>query len=183
MPEYRRVIIKGGVYFFTIVTYERQKIFLLPEVRALFSDSLDHIQKYHPFIVIAYCILPDHVHFIWQMPENDANYSMRISQIKRRFSMRYILQFGTNFPKTESRQKRREVMVWQRRFWEHYIRDEEDLNKHIDYIHYNPVKHGVVDVVRDWNASSFHDYVRQGYYELDWGEEYEDEVKPYQFGD
>ena len=183
MPEYRRVFIQGGVYFFTLVTYERQEIFLVPEARALFIDSLEHVRKYHPFEVIAYCILPDHVHFIWQLPENDVNYSMRINLIKGRFSRRYAAQFGKVLSKTDSRQKRREVMVWQRRFWEHLIRNEDDLNRHIDYIHYNPVKHGVVSRVRDWESSSFHDYVIQGCYELEWGEGYQDEDKQIDFGE
>jgi len=169
MPNYQRVLEPGGIYFFTLVTFQRQNLFIMSEVRALFFESLDHTRRYHPFEVIAYCILPDHLHFIWEMQENDANYSGYISQIKRRFSKAYIAQYGMNLQKSGSRSKRREVTVWQRRFWEHYICDEEDLNRHIDYIHYNPVKHGLVHKPGDWEWSSFRDYVSLGHYDSDWG--------------
>jgi len=155
MPEYRRIVQKGGFYFFTIVTHQRQKLFLYPEAQSLLLKSIDHVRNYHPFEVKDFCILPDHVHFLWHMPENDANYSMRISQIKHHFSKQYEALFGLSIPKNTSRQKRREVTIWQRRFWEHWIRNERDLQRHIDYIHYNPVKHGLVNKVCYWESSSF----------------------------
>jgi len=117
------------------------------------------------------------------MPENDSDYSMRINQIKRRFSKQYIARFGMPIRRSESREKRREVTIWQRRFWEHCIRNEGDLIRHIDYIHYNPVKHGLVPRVCDWESSSFHDYVRKGYYDLAWGEEIKINEKKYQHGE
>lgn len=170
MPEYRRVMIKGGTYFFTLVTYQRQKIFSSPPARVLFLKTIEYVYTYHPFTMEAYCLLPDHVHFLWQLPEEDADYSMRISSIKRHFSIKFRQQF--NIPELEniSRINRRESTIWQRRFWDHFIRDEDDLQRHIDYIHYNPVKHGLVNNVRDWQSSSFFDYVRLGYYDLNWGE-------------
>ena len=183
MPDYRRVIQEGGIYFFTIVTYQRQKIFSLPETRKLLLQSIDHVRIYHPFKIKAFCILLDHVHFLWRMPENDSDYSMRINQIKRRFSKQYIARFGMPIRRSESREKRREVTIWQRRFWEHWIHNEGDLIRHIDYIHYNPVKHGLVPRVCDWESSSFHDYVRKGYYDLAWGEEIKINEKKYQHGE
>ncbi|NLN70694.1 MAG: transposase [Chloroflexi bacterium] len=172
MPEYRRVLIPGGVYFFTLVTYERRKIFSSPIARKLFFKAVEHVHSYHPFTIIAYYLLPDHIHFIWQMPENECDYSKRISAIKRRFTILYRQYVTVPLPENESRIKRRESTVWQRRFWEHYIRDQKDLDQHLDYLHYNPVKHGLVDQVKDWKASSFSRYVKLGYYDLDWGGKY-----------
>lgn len=170
MPEYRRTTIEGGSYFFTLVTYQRRKFFDQSFACSLLHDSISHIQKYHPFNMIAFCLLPDHVHFIWQLPENDNNYSVRISQIKRRFSKHLMAKNEIALPQAKSRESRRELPIWQRRFWEHYLRDVDDLNQHIDYVHYNPVKHGLVNRVRDWENSSFFDYVQIGVYDLDWGE-------------
>jgi putative transposase len=183
MSEYRRVKQPGGTYFFTIITYQRQKLFLKTETRSLLLESIQHVNKNHPFDIVAYCVLPDHVHFLWRMPEDDWNYSMRIGLIKRYFSKKYISQYGEKFPKTESQKSRREVTVWQRRFWEHFIRDEEDLGRHIDYIHYNPVNHGWVNRVCDWEGSSFHDYVNEGIYQVEWGEDFKVDNKKYQFGE
>jgi len=170
MPEYRRILYQGGTYFFTLVTYKRQKIFLSHDVSFIFYESLEHIQRLHPFTNVAYCIMPDHIHLIWRLPEDDANYSMRISQIKRRFARAFVKKYGIPVVRNMQHEKRRELTIWQRRFWEHLIRDEADLNQHIDYIHYNPVKHGMVDRVCDWVDSSFHRYVQEGYYDANWSE-------------
>ena len=171
MPEYRRVLIKGGTYFMTFITYQRREIFSSPDVRDLFFTALLKTKQYNPFDVVAYCLLPDHIHMIWQLPEKDSDFSNRVSVLKRRFSKSYTEKYGLSIPKDPSRSKRREVTIWQRRFWEHYIRDTDDLHRHIDYIHYNPVKHGLVKRVCDWSVSSFHDYARAGLYDLDWGDE------------
>jgi putative transposase len=183
MPEYRRAQIKGGTYFLTLVTYQRQRIFSMPSVRTLLFDAIHQTRKFNPFFKIAHCILPDHIHYIWQLPEGDSNYSTRISVMKRHFSKYYIETFGLPISKDTSRNKRREVTVWQRRFWEHYIRDEEDLNRHIDYVHYNPVKHEWASRVRDWPDSSFFEYVDAGYYDLDWGDNLNIEDQQHQFGE
>jgi putative transposase len=122
------------------------------------------------FTVIGFCILPDHIHLLWEMPINDANYSLRIGEIKKRFSKKYINKFGVPIAINPTQRKRGEAGIWQRRFWEHFIRDENDLNKHIEYIHYNPVKHGLVNQAKEWEGSSFHDYVRKGFYDEDWGQ-------------
>lgn len=119
----------------------------------------------HPFTTIAICILPDHIHAIWQLPPNDANFALRWRMIKSQFSR----QFSVNAQRSESKAIRREKGIWQRRFWEHQIRDDNDLQRHVDYIHYNPVKHEYVQCVRDWQYSSFHRYVKQGRCPIDWG--------------
>ena len=183
MPEYRRVKFKGAIYFFTLVTYKRQPIFSSTEPVSLLTKSIDRIKTYHPFNIETYCILPDHIHIIWSLPEDDHNYSMRIGQIKRRFSKLYAERFDLSIETNESRQKRQELPIWQRRFWEHWIRDENDLNRHIDYIHYNPVKHGLVSRVKEWKYSSFLEFVDLGYYELNWGENYKIYHEKYQFGE
>jgi len=183
MPNYRRVKIEGGTYFLTLVTYKREKIFLQSEARQLLLDSINHVKNIHPFYMKAFCILPDHVHLLWQMPEDDANYSTRIAEVKKRFSKHYLSDFGNLLSLNLSQAKRGESGLWQRRFWEHYIRDEEDLYRHIDYIHYNPVKHGLVDSVRDWPSSSFFDYVQEGYYEIGWGEGYRVDQEKFNFGE
>ena len=183
MSEYRRSYQKGGIYFFTLVTYQRQPIFSSRCARVLLFDSIKKVQTNHPFEQVAYCFMPDHLHFLWQMPENDSEYSMRMSVIKRDFSKHCGDIIVDAIPKTASRAKRRESTIWQRRFWEHLIRDQEDLDRHIDYIHYNPVKHGLVKRPADWACSSFMGYVREGVYDLGWGETYKIDKKKYKFGE
>ena len=173
MPNYRRVRIYGGTYFFTLTTFKRREIFLKSDARTIFLEAIKHVMEFHPFSNEAYCILPDHIHLLWRMPEDDADYSLRISEIKKRFSMSFQAKYPYIVIRDESQLKRKESGVWQRRFWEHYIRDENDLRNHIDYIHYNPVKHGLVRQVKDWPSSSFFDYVRLGHYEVDWGDSYQ----------
>jgi len=169
MPDYRRV--KDGItYFFTVVTYNRLPIFKSEKARELLHAAWQEVQSRHLFTTDSICLLPEHIHCIWTLPEDDRDYSMRWKEIKRLFSQRYLLQIGPGEERNLSRIKRREVAIWQRRFWEHMIRDQEDLNRHIDYIHYNPVKHGYVKQVSDWPWSSFHRYVKQGYYPNDWGQ-------------
>ena len=183
MAEYRRVFIKGGTYFFTIVTFNRQKIFSSAQTRLLFLKAIDHVRSYHPFAVVAYCLLPDHIHMIWHLPEGDADYSKRINAVKRRFSIKYRELFDTLPPKSPAQMKRRESTVWQRRYWEHYIRDEIDFQHHVDYVHFNPVKHGLVSRVRDWDASSFFSYVKLGIYDLDWGDNIQSNEAGDRFGE
>jgi putative transposase len=183
MPEYRRIYQNGGIYFFTLVTYRRQTIFSSWEARSLLVASIKKVQQYHPFENLAYCILPDHLHILWQMPEYDSSFSMRIGLVKRYFTKYYCKSFGALQPKTTSRLKRRESTIWQRRFWEHYIRDQEDFNRHVNYIHYNPVKHGLVNRPADWDGSTFMDYVREGVYDLGWGETYRLDENNHNFGE
>ncbi len=160
--NYRRNYQAGGYYFFTVVTHNRQPI-LIDNINVL-RDAFRYVMHKHPFQIDAIVILPDHLHTIWQLPANDTNYSLRWSLLKRHFS--------THFPPSEvsvSKQKRREKGIWQRRFWEHTLRDEDDWQRHMDYLHYNPVKHGFVDTPLEWEFSSFKREISRGFYVADWG--------------
>jgi putative transposase len=170
MPEYRRSRIEGGTYFFTVATYERRQILTSAETRPLLHSAWLDVCHRFPFQTIAVCLLPDHIHCIWSLPSGDANYSIRWKEIKRLFTKDYLSHTGPGDVRNDSRIKRGEAAIWQRRFWEHTIRNQDDLNRYIDYIHYNPVKHGLVDRVVDWPWSSFHRYAKAGTYESDWGE-------------
>ena len=165
MSNYRRDFTKGGLYFFTVVLENRQSGLLvhhIVELREAFAET----QQFYPFETVAICVLPDHFHILMQLPENDDNYSQRIQSIKHNFSKRLKMIYKNP---NESKSKRREVGIWQRRFWEHLIKDDQDLANHWDYIYYNPVKHGYVSSVKDWAFSSFHRDVKNGIYPEDWG--------------
>lgn len=167
--EYRRAKIPGGTYFFTVVTHQRQNILTIPDNMALLRKSFRYAMKNYPFTIDAAVILPDHLHCLWTLPENDHDFSTRWRLIKSFFSRNY--EQKQQLPISKSRAKKQERAVWQRRFWEHYIRDQEDFKNHLDYIHYNPVKHGLVTAAKDWQYSSFPRYVSQGIYDLSWGTE------------
>lgn len=169
MPEYRRSHVKGGTFFFTLVTYLRKSILIEPQSIAILHTVWEDVQTKHPFHTDAIYLLPDHIHCIWTLPEDDADYSLRWKEIKRIFTHRYVYQTGPKITPTDSRQKRLESTIWQRRFWEHTIRDEKDLENHLNYIHYNPVKHGLVTKPVDWEWSSFRYFVKGGAYDKDWG--------------
>lgn len=158
--------IPGGTYFFTLVTYQRQPIFSDSEAVKLLRKSFRHTMEKLPFTIVASVILPDHMHFIWTLPENTSDYSTRWKMIKGHFSKNW--HDRDNISEVKSRQSKDEVDVWQRRFWEHLIRDEQDLSNHFDYIHYNPVKHGYVTSPMNWEYSSFHRYLTEGVYTPDW---------------
>jgi putative transposase len=127
------------------------------------------IKAEKPFEIVAAVVLSDHLHFIWQLPPDDFNYSQRVSRLKVLFTRSLRGKSALKQPVSVSRRKHRESDVWQRRFWEHAIRDEADLQQHLDYIHYNPVKHGLVSCPHLWEYSSFTKWVRQGRYPQDWG--------------
>ena len=169
MPEYRRTLIPGGTYFITIVTYQRKPILTSPQSREILHIAWDTVKTYYPFTTDAICLLPDHIHTLITLPENDGDFPKRIGEIKRLFSVKFNIQMKNINKKNDSRIKRRETTIWQRRYWEHTLRDEKDWQNHLNYIHYNPVKHGLVNNVKDWPWSSFSRYVKLGYYEIDWG--------------
>jgi putative transposase len=121
----------------------------------------------HPFTIDAFVVLPDHLHCIWTMPHGDKDFSTRWRLIKNYFTRRCDTRYK-DLP-SRSRKDKKEQAVWQRRFWEPLIRDEKDFISHVKYIHYNPVKHGLVTAPKDWEYSSFHRYVRDGLYDLEWG--------------
>ncbi|MBE0444093.1 REP-associated tyrosine transposase [Psychrobacter sp. FME5] len=171
MPRYIRSYTKGATYFFTLVSYNRRRILCEDDFLQAFKKSIKQVQQQYSFEIIAWVQLPDHLHCIWRLPENDADYSMRWSQIKRLTTQacpQYHLPINELSP---SKVKRHERGIWQRRFYEHEIKNEADFIRHIDYLHYNPVKHGLVKKVVDWPYSSFHRYVRQGDYLADWGDD------------
>lgn len=169
MPEYRRAQVPGGTFFITIVTYQRSKIFINPRARELLHQAWLDVEKRFPFITVAICLLPDHIHALITLPEGNSNFSIRIREIKRFFTKAYLAEIGSSKPRNQSRIKKDEATVWQRRFFEHTIRDGRDLETHINYIHYNPVKHGLVDNMEEWKWSSFHRYVKNGFYPENWG--------------
>lgn len=146
-----------------MVTYKRAP--LLIENIKLIRESFKNSKQFYQYKIFAIVVLPDHIHMIIN-PETAEEYPKIISRIKHYFSrnMEYI-----NENISASKISKREKGIWQRRYWEHTIRDEEDLNRHLDYIHYNPVKHRIVDAVRDWEYSSFHKLVKQGFYNSNWG--------------
>src|SRR5271154_7105269 len=150
MPEYRRNRVAGGTYFFTVNLLDRNSRLLVTEIDAL-RDAIRHVRAGAPFHIDGWVVLPEHMHWMWTLPADDANYSARWRDIKKEFLRR--------IPRGEFRSvahvRRGERGIWQRRFWEHTIRDDRDYAAHLDYIHFNPVKHGLVAEARSWEYSSF----------------------------
>jgi putative transposase len=163
MVRYRRNLVPGGTYFFTATLVDRRSTELVEHVGVL-RASVRETRAAHPFTIDAVVVLPDHLHIVMTLPTEDANFASRLSLIKRRFTTA-VAEAGVRIP----RHSNGEYALWQRRFWEHTIRDERDFERHVDYIHFNPVKHGLVKRVRDWPYSSFHRYVRRGMLPEDWG--------------
>jgi putative transposase len=163
MTTYRRAHIQGATYFFTVNLADRQSNLLVGHIERLRAAYVK-VALAHPFKTLAVCVLPEHLHAIWQMPLEDADFSLRWRLIKT--------QFSRGLPKAKNRSaskiKHRESGLWQRRYWEHLIRNERDLQRHVDYVHFNPVKHGHVERVIDWPYSSFHRYVRMDQLPRDW---------------
>lgn len=174
LMRYRRIFVKGGTYFFTVVTYGREKLFLDASNIELFNKSVDYVCKRHPFTLVAQVILPDHIHAIWELPEDDADYPTRWYLIKSDFTRNYTREYGRHHMKM--RESKGERKVWQRRYWEHAIEDDEDLDNHIDYIHFNPVHHGLIWRPADWEYSTFQHYVQEGRYDPDWTMEVDEQV-------
>jgi len=165
--QYRRSKVKGATFFFTVVTYGRERILCGKENVLLVKEAFKHVSSKYPFIIDAFVLLPDHIHCIWTLPEGDNDYSKRWRLIKCYFTKR--CQYSHTQAQTPSRLEKGEQAIWQRRFWEHTIINEADFLNHVDYIHYNPVKHALVTSPKDWPYSSFHRYVREGVYEIEWG--------------
>jgi putative transposase len=164
MSRYRRAKVEGGVFFFTVALADRSSDLLIRHVDRL-RRMYKSVQERNPFETIAICVLPDHLHALWSLPEGDSNFAMRWSLLKSAFSRGLAVEM----PRSASKLARRERGIWQRRYWEHAIRDDRDLERHVDYIHFNPVKHGYVTKVADWPHSSFHRFVSRGILPEDWG--------------
>jgi len=165
MSDYRRNRVPGGTYFFTVNLLERhsQSRLLVNHIDVL-REAVRVTKCHAPFHIDAWVVLPEHMHCIWTLPAGDVDYSGRWRAIKKHFS-KAIPAFEY---RSKVRLKRHERGIWQRRFWEHTVRDERDYANHFDYIHFNPVKHGWVTRVKDWPYSSFHRAVAQGIYPDDW---------------
>jgi putative transposase len=165
--QYRRAYVPGGTYFFTLVTYQWRPILSSPETIEKLRSAFRYTLERMPFTIVASVILPDHMHFIWTLPPDSADYSTRWRLIKSHFTRNWREKGMVS--ESASRRMKGEADVWQRRFWEHIIRNEVDLSNHVEYIHYNPVKHGLVSAPQEWKYSSFMKYVQDGYYAFDWG--------------
>lgn len=164
MSRYRRVWMPRGTYFFTVNLLQRRGNDLLVRHVDMLRQAVRLTRRDHPFVIHGWVVLPDHLHCILELPPGDDDFALRWQEIKRRFSLA--------LPKTEYRsnvrQQRRERGVWQRRYWEHLLRDDADYRRHMDYLHYNPVKHGWVERVIEWPYSTFHRCVKRGIYPVDW---------------
>jgi putative transposase len=162
MVRYRRNFVPGGTFFFTATLANRSSSVLVDHIIAL-RTAVMLTRRQHPFMIDAVVVLPDHLHMIMTLPDGDAGFPTRWRLLKRRFTDA-VVKSGTPV----RRRRNGELALWQRRFWEHTVRDERDFERHVDYIHYNPVKHGYVTKVLDWPHSSFHRYVRDGILPQDW---------------
>lgn len=165
--RYRRLKVEGGTYFFTLATFARRPIFRDENAAALFYDVVQRVRGRHPFEVDAHVLLPDHLHMIWTLPNGESDFSTRWMLIKSTFT-RLSTEIGIARAEVR-RDARRERAVWQSRYWEHLISDQRDHEEHVDYIHYNPVKHGLVRTPGDWPHTSFKDFVASGRRDLWWG--------------
>ena len=164
MANYRRAWYLGGTYFFTINLLQRRNNDLLTRHIQSLRTVVKDVRSRHPFAIHGWVVLPDHIHCVIELPQGDSNFALRLKLIKSNFSK--------CIPKTErvsaSRKARGERGIWQRRYWEHLIRDEADFEAHMNYVHINPVKHGLVKYVKNWPYSTFHHLVGQGVYSENW---------------
>ena len=167
--RYRRADIDGGTYFFAINLLDRSSRLLVEHIDDL-RAAVRIVKRRHPFDIVAWVVLPEHMHAIWMLPEGDHDFSGRWSLIKSSFSRAVTRGEAVS----ASRAGKRERGIWQRRFWEHTIRDELDLQRHADYVHINPVKHGHVERASDWPHSSIHRYIRAGWLTVDWARDADD---------
>jgi putative transposase len=168
MPQYRRAWQPGGTFFFTLVTEGRVPLFARAGSRALLHQAVSVCRTARPFVVNAAVLLPDHLHLILTLPPGDADFSTRLSMMKSHFTRLYLRDGGSEWMRSTARRRQEYRGVWQRRFWEHCLCDDRDLHAHLDYIHYNPVKHGLANCPHEWPYSSFQRHVRLNAYEPDW---------------
>ena len=169
MPDYRRYFVPGGTFFFTLVAAERAPLFAAAAARKLLGTKMREACGKRAFETVAAVLLPDHLHVIWTLPCGDSEYPTRWKAIKAKFTAEWLGCGGQEHRVSDGYRRQRRRGIWQPRFIEHTIRDEEDLLHHADYIHYNPVKHGYLRAPRDWPWSSFRRYVAAGDYLPDWG--------------
>ncbi len=165
--RYRRAFIPGGSFFFTVVTEQRRPVLATAEAVGVLRQAFRTVRSKHPFKVDAMVVLPDHLHCIWTLPPNDADFATRWRLVKTWFTKHCdpALRAASGL----AREVKREQALWQHRYWEHLLRDEADFVRHVEYIHYNPVKHGHTSTPLDWPYSSFRRYVEAGVFQADWG--------------
>lgn len=168
MPNFTRSVSPGGTFFFTLVTENRARLFDEEQARTILGNAIRVARGKRPFELDSIVLLPDHLHLILTLPSRDADFSTRLASIKAAFTHEFLASGGIEQPRSESRVSERRRGVWQRWFWEHLIRDENDLHRHRDYIHYNPVKHGLTQCPHDWTFSSFDRHAHAMHYEQDW---------------
>ena len=172
MPDYRRAWCPGGTYFFTVNLLQRHGNDLLTRYVQVLREAVRVVRRRHPFVIHGWVVLPDHLHCVIELPPNDMAFATRWRLIK--------MDFSKALPRKERlsavRMRRGERGIWQRRYWEHLIRDDADFRAHMDYVHINPVKHGLVKSVAQWPYSTFHRLVAQGMYPLDWAGSVEAEL-------
>lgn len=166
--QYRRAKTPGGTYFFTVVTFRRRKFLCEPDNVELLRTAFRTVKSAHPFTIDAFVLLPEHLHCIWTLPPDDNDYPMRWNAIKNYFTRH--CPDDLKLPPSASQRRKRAQTIWQPRYWEHQIRDDRDFEKHCDYIHWNPMKHGLVSHPSAWPYSSFHRYLCLGLYLSNWAE-------------
>lgn len=166
MSDYRRAWYPGGTYFFTVALLQRHGNDLLVREIALLRRVVSEVIARHPFRIHSWVVLPDHLHCVIELPEGDSDFAGRWRLIKAGFSK----GLPSTERRSEVRKRRGERGIWQRRFWKHLIRDDADYRAHMDYVHINPLKHGLVQRVADWPYSTFHRRMAQGLYPPDWAD-------------
>ena len=169
MANYRRKPWNGATYFLTQVTCDRQPWLCSDLARLALREAITKVRRKRPFQIDAFVLLPDHFHGLWTLPENDGDLSTRMRLLKSYVTRSIADKLDLETRKNLSREARRERNLWQRRFWEHRVRDEEEFAAYCDYIHINPVKHQLCQSPTDWRWSSVHRFIQQGIYSLDWG--------------
>ena len=175
--QYRRAKTKGGCYFFTVNLANRNQ-HLLTEHIDILRSNINRVKNNHPFKVDAMVILPEHLHAVITLPDDDSDYAKRWMLIKSGFSRQMPKKEIIN----QSKKNKRERGIWQRRYWEHQIRDDKDYENHVNYVHYvhyNPVKHGYVNQASEWSYSTIHQYIKNGILSQNWGKAYESEDRDY----
>jgi putative transposase len=168
MPDYRRYFVPGGSYFFTVNVHQRRRLFADPLAVRLLGSVMRRCLMRWPCTVNAIVLLPDHFHAIWTLPPGDDEYPKRWGWIKKEFTSRWLASGGCEGTISKGRRRERRRGIWQPRYWEHTLRDEDDFERHLDYIHYNPVKHLHVACPHQWPYSSFHRWVQHGVYAWNW---------------
>ena len=169
MSNYRRWMVPGGTYFFSVVAYNRRRIFNDEQTVRLLGGLMREVRNQAPFQTVAMVVLPDHLHCIWTLPPCDADYPARWKYIKRDFTVQFVAAGGADRLVSVERRSRGDRGIWQRRYWEHVVEDEHELESLVDYIQYNPVKHHHSTSPAEWPWSTFGRFVASGHYDPDWG--------------